>query len=125
MVSPIINIAPGSISIPLKEKNPSKFIEGSWVLHQGMQTEKIIERVIHMHVQTASTKKKLVRHIHVQTSMPATRRFRHACNQKCLVEHTECFHVTHNCKKQLVKNIVSTSLEVVNKVQENLSSGNF
>ena len=100
---PIMNIAPGSISIPLKEKIPSKFIEGGWVLHQGMQTEKIIKRVIHRHVQTASTKKKLVRHIHVQTSMPATRRFRHACNQKCLVDHTERFHVTHNCKKQLVK----------------------
>ena len=57
--------------------------------------------------------------------MPATRRFRHACNQKHLVEHTECFHVTHNYKKQLVKNVVSTSLEVVNKVQENLSLGNF
>ena len=51
--------------------------------------------------------------------------FRHACNQKCLVEHAECFHVTHNCKKQLVKNVVSTSLEVVNKVQENMSSANF
>ena len=37
---PKMNIAPGSISIPLKEKNPSKFIEGGWVLHQGMQTEK-------------------------------------------------------------------------------------
>ena len=42
-----------------------------------------------------------------------------------VVEHTEYFHVTHNCKKQLIKNVVSTSLEVVNKVQENLSSGNF
>ena len=90
-----------------------------------MQTEKIIKRVIHRHIQTASTKKKLVRHIHVQTNMPATRRFRHACNQKCLVEHTECFHATHSCKKQLEKNIVSTSLEVVNKVQEKLSPGNF
>ena len=38
---PIMNIAPGSISIPLKEKSPSKFIEGGWVLHQGMQTEKL------------------------------------------------------------------------------------
>ena len=37
---PVMNIAPGSISIPLKEKIPSKFKEGGWVLHQGMQTEK-------------------------------------------------------------------------------------
>ena len=99
---PIMNIAPGSINIPLKEKIQSKFIEGGWVLHQGMQTEKIIKRVIHRHIQTASTKKKLVRHIHVQTNMSATRRFRHACNQKCLVEHTERFHATHSCKKQLL-----------------------
>ena len=28
---PKMNIAPGSISIPLKEKIPSKFIEGGWV----------------------------------------------------------------------------------------------
>ena len=55
---PIMNIAPGSISIPQKEKIPSKFIEGGWVLHQGMQTEKIIKRVIHRHIQTANTKKK-------------------------------------------------------------------
>ena len=37
---PIMNIAPESISSPLKEKNPFKFIEVGWVLHQGMQTEK-------------------------------------------------------------------------------------
>ena len=37
---PVMNIVPGSISIPLKEKIPSKFKEGGWVLHQGMQTEK-------------------------------------------------------------------------------------
>ena len=41
---PVMNIAPGSICIPLKEKNPSKFKEGGWVLHQGMQTEKIIKK---------------------------------------------------------------------------------
>ena len=69
-----------------------------------MQTEKIIKTVIHRHVQSAS-KKKQVRHIHVQTDMPATTRFRHACNQKCLVEHTECFNATHSCKKQMVKNV--------------------
>ena len=63
---PVMNIVPGSISIPLKEKNPSKFKESGWVLHQGMQTEKIIKTVIHRHVQFA-TKKKQVRHIHVQT----------------------------------------------------------
>ena len=56
---PIMNIAPGSISRPTKEKIPSKFLEGGWVLHQGMQTEKIIKRVIHRSVQTASTKKKV------------------------------------------------------------------
>ena len=88
-----MNIAHGSISIPLKEKIPSKFKEGGWVLHQGMQTEKIIKTVIHRHVQS-TTKKKQVRHIHVQTDIPATRRFRHACNQKCLVEHTEHFNAT-------------------------------
>ena len=53
--------------------------------------------------------------------MPATRRFRHACNQKCLVENTECFYARSNW----LKNVVSTSLKVVNKVQENLSPGNF
>ena len=37
---PIMNIAPGSISRPTKEKIPSKFLEGGRVLHQGMQTEK-------------------------------------------------------------------------------------
>ena len=40
---PVMNIAPGSISIPLKEKISSKLKEGWWVLHQGMQTEKIIK----------------------------------------------------------------------------------
>ena len=84
-----MNIAPGSISRPTKEKIPSKFLEGGWVLHQGMQTEKIIKRVIHRNVQTASTKKKIIRHIHVQTDMPSVRGFRHVCNRKCLVEHTE------------------------------------
>ena len=92
-------------------------------MHQGMQTEKIIKTVIHRHVQSA-TKKKQVRHIHVQTDIP-TRRFRHACNQKCLVEHTECFNATHSCKKQMVKNVVNAGLEVVNKVQENLSPSNI
>ena len=57
---PIMNIAPGSIIRPTKEKNPSKFLEGGWVLHQGMQTENIIKRVIHRNVQTASTKKKII-----------------------------------------------------------------
>ena len=88
-----------------------------------MQTAKIIKTVIHRHVQFAS-KKKQVRHIHVQTDIPATRRFRHACNQKCLVEHTECFNATHSCKKQMVKNVVNMGLEVLNKVQENLSPSN-
>ena len=37
---PVMNIVPGSICIPLKEKLPSKLKEGCWVLHQGMQTEK-------------------------------------------------------------------------------------
>ena len=87
-----MNIAPGSISIPLKENFFSKLKEGCWVLHQGMQTEKIIKRVIHRHVQT-DTKKKLVRHIHIQTDMPPTRGFRHVCNKQCHVEHTECFIV--------------------------------
>ena len=89
-----------------------------------MKTKKIIKTVIHRHLQSA-TKKKQVRHIHVQTDIPATRRFRHACNQKCLVEHTECFDATHSCKKQMVKNVVNTGLEVVSKVQENLSSSNI
>ena len=62
--------------------------------------------------------RKKVRHIHVQTDIPATRRFRHVCNQKCLVEHTEHFKATHNCNKQMVKN-------VVNKVQKNLSPSNI
>ena len=89
-----------------------------------MQTEKIFKTVIHRHVQSA-TKKKQVRHIHVQTDTPATRRFRHACNQKCLVEHTEHFYATHSCNKQMAKNVVNTGLEVVNKVQENLSPSNI
>ena len=46
---------------------------------QGMQTEKIMKRVIHRHVQ-AGTQKKLVRHIHIQTDMLPTRGFRHICN---------------------------------------------
>ena len=54
----IMNIALGSISRPTKEKIPSKFLEGGWVLHQGMQTEIIIKRVIHRNVQTATTKNK-------------------------------------------------------------------
>ena len=33
---PVMNIAPGSIGIPLKEKIPSKFEEAGRVLHQGM-----------------------------------------------------------------------------------------
>ena len=107
----IMNIAPGSISRPTKEKISSKFLEGGWVLHQGMQTEKIIKRVIHRNVQTVSTKKKIIRHIHVQTDMPSSvRGFRHVCNRKCLVEHTEHFNVTHSCKKEIVKNIVHTGL---------------
>ena len=61
---PVMNIAHGSISIPLKEKIPSKLKEVCWVLHQGMQTENIIKRGIHRHVQT-DTKKKIVRHIHI------------------------------------------------------------
>ena len=120
-----MNIAPGSISRTTKEKIPSKFLEGGWVLHQGMQTEKIIKRVIHRNVQTASTKKKIIRHIHVQTDMPSVRGFRHVCNRKCLVEHTEHFNATHSCKKEIVKNVVHTDLEVVNKVQENLSASNI
>ena len=121
---PVMNIVPGSISIPLKEKIPSKFKEGGWVLHQGMQTEKIIKTVIHRDVQSAN-KKKQVRHIYVQTDIPTTRRFRHACNQKCLVEHTECLNATHSCKKQMVKNVINTGLEVVNKVEEHLSPSNI
>ena len=120
----VMNIVPRSISIPLKEKYPSKFKEGGWVLHQGMQTEKVIKTVIHTHVQSA-TKKKQVRHIHVKTDISATRRFTHAYNQKCLVEHTEHFNATHSCKKQMVKNVVNTGLEVVNKVQENFSPSNI
>ena len=120
---PVMNIVPGSISIPLKEKIPSKFKESCWILHQGIQTEKIIKTVIHRHIHSA-TKKKQIRHIHVQTDIPATRRFRHACNQKYLVEHTECFKAIHSCKKQMVKN-VNMVLEVVNKVQENLSPNNI
>ena len=122
---PIMNIAPGSISRPTKERIPSKFLEGGWVLHQGMQTEKIIKRVIHRNVQTASTKKKIIRHIHVQTDMPSVKGFRHVCNRKCLVEHTEHFNATHSCKKEIVKNVVHAGLEVVNKVQENLSASNI
>ena len=122
---PIMNIAPGSISRPTKEKTPSKFLEGGWVLHQGMQTEKVIKRVIHRSVQTASTKKKIIRHIHVQTDMPSVRGFRHVCNRKCLVEHTEHFIATHSCKKEIVKNVVHTGLKVVNEVQENLSASNI
>ena len=72
------------------------------MLHQGMQTEKIIKRVIHRHVQT-DTKKKLVRHIHIQTGMPPTRGFRHVYNKQCHVEYTEHFIATHSCKKQMVK----------------------
>ena len=68
---PVMNIAPGSISIPLKEKIPSEFKEGHLVLHQGMQAAKIIKTVIHRHVQPA-TKKKQVGHIHVQTDIPTT-----------------------------------------------------
>ena len=56
----IMNIAPGSISRPTKEKILSKFLEGGWVLHQGMQTEKIIKRVIHRNVHTVSTKKNII-----------------------------------------------------------------
>ena len=100
---PIMNIAPGSISRPTKEKIPSKFLEDGWVLHQGMETEKIIKRVIHRNVQTASTKKKIIRHIHVQTYMPSGRGFKHVCSRKCLVEHTEYFNATHICKKEIVK----------------------
>ena len=107
----IMNIAPGSISRPTKEKIPSKFLEGGWVLHQGMQTEKIIKRVIHRNVQTVSTKKKIIRHIHVQTDMPSSvRGFRHVCNRKCLVEHTEHFNATHSCKKEIVKKSCSHRL---------------
>ena len=110
---------PGSISRPTKEKIPSKFLEGGWVLHQGMQTEKIIKRVIHRNVQTVSTKKKIIRHIHVQTDMPSSvRGFRHVCNRKCLVEHTEHFNATDSCKKEIVKKVVHTGLDMVNKVQE-------
>ena len=108
---PIMNIAPGSISRPTKEKIPSKFLEGGWVLHQGMQTKKIIKRVIHKNVQTASTKKKIIRHIHVQTDMPSVRGFKHVCNRKCLVEHTEHFNATHSCKKEIVKKCCSHRLE--------------
>ena len=64
--------------------------------------------MIHEHVQSATQKKKEVRYIHVQTDIPATRRFRHAC-----------------CKKQMVENVVNTGLEVVNKVQENFSPSNI
>ena len=95
------------------------------MLHQGMQTEKIIKRVIHRSVQTACTKKKIIRHIHVQTDMPSVRGFRHVCNRKCLVEHTEHFNAMHSCKKEIVKNVVHTGLKVVNKVQENLSASNI
>ena len=114
---PVMNIAPGSII-------PSKLKEGYWVLHQGMQIEKIIKRVIHRHVQ-ADTKKKVVRHIHIQTDMPSTRGLRHVCNKQCHVEHTECFNATHSCKKQMVKNFVQTGFQVANKVQENLSASNI
>ena len=121
----VMNIAPGSISIPLKENIPSKLKEGCWVLHQGMQTEKNNKkRVIHRHVQT-DTKKNLVRHIHVQTNMLPTRGFRHVCNKQCHVEHTEHFNAIHSCKKQMVKNVVQTGFEVANKVQENLSASNI
>ena len=122
--TPVMNIVPGSISIPLKEKITSKLKEGCWVLHQGMQTEKIIKRVIHRHVQT-DTKKKLVRHIHIQTDMIPSRGFRHVHNKQCHVEHTECFNATHSCKKQMVKNVVQTGFQVANKVQENLSASNI
>ena len=37
---PVMNIAPGSIGIPLKETIPSKLKEGCWVLHQVMQIKK-------------------------------------------------------------------------------------
>ena len=80
--------------------------------------------MIHRDVQSAN-KKKQVRHIYVQTDIPATRRFRHACNQKCLVEHTECLNAIHSCKKQMVKNVINTGLEVVNKVEEHLSPSNI
>ena len=59
------------------------------------------------------------------TDMPSVRGFRHVCNRKCLVEHTEHFNATHSCKKEIVKNVVHTGLEVVNKVQENLCAGNM
>ena len=62
--------------------------------------------MIHRHVQSTTLKKE-VRHIHLQTDIPATRRFRYACHQKCLVEHTEHFNATHSCKKQMVKNVVN------------------
>ena len=96
----------GGAVIEMQEKIPSKFLEGGWVLHQGMQTEKIIKIVIHRNVQTASTKKKIIRHIHVQTDMPLVSGFRHVCNRKCLVEHTEHFNATHSYKKEIVKNVV-------------------
>ena len=122
----IMNIAPGSISRPTKENIPSKFLEGGWVLHQGMQTEKIIKRVIHRNVQTVSTRKKTIRHIHVQTDMPSSvRGFRYVCKRKCLVEHTEHFNATHSCKKEIVKKVVHTGMDMVNKVQENLSASNI
>ena len=35
------------------------------------------------------------------------------------------FNATHSCKKEIVKNVVHTGLEVVNKVQENLSASNI
>ena len=57
--------------------------------------------------------------------MPSFRGFRHVCNRKCLVEHTEHFNAIHSCKKEIVKNVVHTGLEVVNKVQENLSASNI
>ena len=65
------------------------------MLYQGMQTEKLIKRVIHRHVQS-DTKKKLVRHIHRQTDMIPTRGLRHVCNKQCHVEHTEHFNATHS-----------------------------
>ena len=93
------------------------------MLHQGMHTEKIAKRMIHRHVQT-DTQKQLLRLIHIQTDTPSTRGFRHACNKKCHVEHTEHFNATNSCKKQMVTNVDQTGLQVVNKVQENLSACN-
>ena len=57
--------------------------------------------------------------------MLPTRGFRHVCNRQCHVEYTECFNATQSCKKQMVKNVVQTGFQVVNKVQGNLSASNI